>query len=141
MTPPLDDVPRIFNADDQHLESDMQTIHIHDNDNTNTHTTPKVMSPPTPVPSPLLCSRWTFLALLIFASKFSQDKCCSNRAWAKLCGLPSCEISRYKHALGLWVRKNHSGSAPSPAPPPHRTVVRSPSVCVNLEDQADGHVS
>jgi len=40
------------------------------------------------LPSPLLCPRRTFLAALILASKFIQDKCYSNRAWAKLSGLP-----------------------------------------------------
>jgi hypothetical protein len=44
------------------------------------------------LPSPLLCPRWTFLAALILASKFSQDKCYSNRAWARLSGLPPQEI-------------------------------------------------
>ena len=42
-------------------------------------------TPPEPlVPSPLLCLRRTFLASLIPASKFLQDRCYSNRAWVKL---------------------------------------------------------
>jgi len=63
------------------------------------------------LPSPLLCPRRTFLAALILASKFSQDKCYSNRAWAKLSGLPPREIGRCERALGialdwrLWVGK------------------------------------
>ncbi|KAJ7255649.1 hypothetical protein C8J57DRAFT_1075338 [Mycena rebaudengoi] len=36
---------------------------------------------------------------LILASKFTQDKCYSNRAWAKLLGLPAREIGRYERAL------------------------------------------
>ncbi|PBK58870.1 hypothetical protein ARMSODRAFT_900038, partial [Armillaria solidipes] len=61
------------------------------------------------MPSPLLCPRRAFLASLILASKFMQDKCYSNRAWAKLSGLQPREISRCERALGdalgwrLWV--------------------------------------
>ncbi|KAF4620755.1 hypothetical protein D9613_000402 [Agrocybe pediades] len=70
-------------------------------------------STPTPasLPSPLLCPRRAFLASLILASKFSQDKCYSNRAWAKLSGLPPREVGRCERALGqvldwrLWVGK------------------------------------
>ncbi|KAH9054199.1 hypothetical protein EDB87DRAFT_1568567 [Lactarius vividus] len=64
-----------------------------------------------PLPSPLLCPRRAFLASLILASKFMQDKCYSNRAWAKLAGLPAREIGRCERALGealgwrLWVGK------------------------------------
>jgi hypothetical protein len=64
-----------------------------------------------PLPSPLLCPRRAFLASLILASKFTQDKCYSNRAWAKLAGLPAREIGRCERALGealewrLWVGK------------------------------------
>ena len=66
---------------------------------------------PAKLPSPLLCPRRTFLAALILASKFSQDKCYSNRAWAKLSGLPPREIGRCERVLGialdwrLWVGK------------------------------------
>ncbi|KAF9070129.1 hypothetical protein BDP27DRAFT_1177359, partial [Rhodocollybia butyracea] len=55
------------------------------------------------------CPRRAFLASLILASKFTQDKCYSNRAWAKLSGLPPREIGRCERALGdaldwrLWV--------------------------------------
>jgi hypothetical protein len=69
----------------------------------------------TTLPSPLLCPRRTFLAALILASKFSQDKCYSNRAWAKLSSLPPREIGRCERALGqaldwrLWVGKSPAG--------------------------------
>jgi hypothetical protein len=69
------------------------------------------LEPLPPLPSPLLCPRQVFLASLILASKFTQDKCYSNRAWAKLSGLPPREIGRCEHALGdalewrLWVGK------------------------------------
>ncbi|KAI6121474.1 hypothetical protein F5141DRAFT_1090521 [Pisolithus sp. B1] len=69
------------------------------------------LPPLPPLPSPLLCPRRTFLASLILASKFTQDKCYSNRAWAKLSGLSPREIGRCERALGealewrLWVGK------------------------------------
>lgn len=69
------------------------------------------LTPLPPLPSPLLCPRRAFLAALILASKFMQDKCYSNRAWAKLAGLPPREIGRCERALGealewrLWVGK------------------------------------
>jgi len=94
------------------------------------------LPPLPPLPSPLLCPRRAFLASLILASKFTQDKCYSNRAWAKLAGLPPREIGRCERALGealewrLWV-----GKAPCAPPPPSaslpvsvkRPVVRSRS--------------
>ncbi|KAH7929900.1 hypothetical protein BV22DRAFT_1109651 [Leucogyrophana mollusca] len=69
------------------------------------------LPPLPPLPSPLLCPRRTFLASLILASKFMQDRTYSNRAWAKLSGLPPREIGRCERALGdalewrLWVGK------------------------------------
>ena len=71
------------------------------------------------LPSPLLCPRRAFLASLILASKFIQDKCYSNRAWAKLSGLPPREISRCERALGealewrLWVGKRPAAPSAS----------------------------
>lgn len=71
----------------------------------------KPLPPLIPLPSPLLCPRRTFLAALILASKFLQDRCYSNRAWAKLSGLPPREVGRCERALGealewrLWVGK------------------------------------
>jgi len=68
-------------------------------------------SPEPPIPSPLLCPRRAFLASLILASKFLQDRCYSNRAWAKLSGLSPREVGRCEKALGnalewrLWVGK------------------------------------
>ncbi|KAH6885582.1 hypothetical protein BKA70DRAFT_1071900, partial [Coprinopsis sp. MPI-PUGE-AT-0042] len=46
------------------------------------------------------CAQPSFLAALILASKFTQDKCYSNCAWAKLSGLSSREIGRRERALG-----------------------------------------
>jgi hypothetical protein len=91
----------------------------------------------TRLPSPLLCPRRTFLASLILASKFTQDKCYSNRAWAKLSGLPAREIGRCERALGealewrLWVGKTpaqpSSTSGSTATPSIGRPVVRSQS--------------
>lgn len=93
---------------------------------------PKVPSGPlppmTPLPSPLLCPRRTFLASLILASKFTQDRCYSNKAWAKLSGLPPREIGRCERALGdalewrLWVGKTPPGATPTASG--NRPVVR-----------------
>ncbi|KAH7108432.1 hypothetical protein BKA62DRAFT_22394 [Auriculariales sp. MPI-PUGE-AT-0066] len=63
------------------------------------------------MPSPLLCPRRTFLAALLLASKFLQDRSYSNKAWAKLTGLPAREVGRCERALfaclewRLWVGK------------------------------------
>jgi PHO85 cyclin-5 len=94
------------------------------------------LPPLPPFPSPLLCPRRTFVASLILASKFMQDKCYSNRTWAKLVGLPLREIGQCERALGqalewrLWVGKvPHSAPAPPTALPTsvRRPVVRSRS--------------
>lgn len=82
------------------------------------------LAPLPPLPSPLLCPRRAFLASLILASKFTQDKCYSNRAWAKLSGLPPREIGRCERALGdalewrLWVGKAPSSASPSSSSTP-----------------------
>ncbi|KAI0309373.1 hypothetical protein OF83DRAFT_1040572, partial [Amylostereum chailletii] len=55
------------------------------------------------------CPRRIFLASLILASKFTQDKGHTNRTWARLAGLPAQEIGHCERALGealewqLWV--------------------------------------
>lgn len=73
--------------------------------------TPQSLPPMPVLPSPLLCPRRTFLAALILALKFMQDKCYSNHAWAKLSGLPPREVGQCERALGdalgwrLWVGK------------------------------------
>ena len=43
--------------------------------------------------SPVLCGRRMFLASLIAASKYLQDRNYSNRAWARISGLPVNEIN------------------------------------------------
>lgn len=77
---------------------------------------PPVAPHPCPHPCPLLCH--TFLTSSTLTSKFMQDRCYSNKAWAKLSGLPPCEIDHYKRALGdalKWVgRTPTSASSTSP---------------------------
>ena len=74
-------------------------------------TPPIPISPLPPRPSPLLCPRRMFVAALILATKFTQDRVYSNRAWAKISGLDAREIGRCERALGealdwrLWVGK------------------------------------
>jgi len=51
------------------------------------------------------------MGALVLAAKFVQNKCYSNRAWAKHCGIPPREISSCERALGdaldwrLWVER------------------------------------
>lgn len=58
------------------------------------------LPPMSPLLSPLLCPRRTFLASHILASKFTKDRCYSNKAWAKLSGFPPREIGRCERAPG-----------------------------------------
>ena len=74
-----------FNADEVSLHKPKQS---------STHLAPLPL-----LLSSLWCPRRTFLASLILASKFMQDRCYSNRAWAKLSGLPLREIGRCERAL------------------------------------------
>jgi PHO85 cyclin-5 len=63
----------------------------------------KVPSGPFPPLAPLsslfLCPRQTFLASLILASEFTQDRCYSNKAWTKLSSPPPREIGHCACAL------------------------------------------
>lgn len=51
------------------------------------------------VRDPVLCGRRMFLAALICASKFLQDRTYSNRAWAKISSLPVPEINSNEKAF------------------------------------------
>jgi hypothetical protein len=83
-----------------------------------------------PLPSPLLCPRRTFLASIILASKFTQDRCYSNKAWANSRDFHLARSDVVKRALGdalewrLWVGKTPTGCPP---PSSNRPVVRSKS--------------
>ena len=103
-----------------------------------TSKTPSGPLPPLPPsPSPLLCPRRTFLACLILASKFMQDRSYSNKAWAKLAGLPPREIGRCERALGealewrLWVGKGSSTPSTSSGSV-HKAVARCRSELLSL---------
>jgi PHO85 cyclin-5 len=140
----------IINTDNCLDDDAMATVRVHDSDlddisnpigscgsqdhDTGPKAQPLDSKPPSstmssPLPSPLLCPRRAFLASLILASKFTQDKCYSNRAWAKLSGLPPREIGRCERALGealewrLWVGKPPVAAQTSP-PIVKRPVVR-----------------
>jgi hypothetical protein len=52
------------------------------------------------VSHPHLDPRRSFLATLVITTKFLQDRAYSNKAWAKLSGLPAQEIGRCECALG-----------------------------------------
>jgi len=45
------------------------------------------------------CGRRMFLAALILASKYQQDRSYSNKAWSKISGLPVAEINRNEIAF------------------------------------------
>lgn len=51
------------------------------------------------VRDPVLCGRRMFLAALICASKFLQDRTYSNRAWAKISSLPCPEVNANEKAF------------------------------------------
>ncbi len=144
----------VVDSVEQLVSDDLKTVRVTDGENDHFDSMQHILEedrasilslvtePPTPVdnssvpsrsqnlPSPLLCPRRAFLASLILASKFFQDKCYSNRAWAKLSGLPPREIGRCERALGqalewrLWVGKSSLQAVSSP---PTRTLCRSQS--------------
>lgn len=61
--------------------------------------------------SPVLCGRRMFLASLIAASKFLQDRNYSNRAWARISGLPVTEINVNERAfLNMMKFQLHLGA-------------------------------
>lgn len=123
----LDDCPLVETPSQSNLE---------DLDITPTSEKPNISTTSSSLPSPLLCPRRAFVASLILATKFTQDRCYSNRAWGKLCGLPPREIGRCERALGdalewrLWVGKKQ----------PVRTFGRSQSEGTVLSPPADGGV-
>ncbi|KAI8802076.1 hypothetical protein BJ742DRAFT_684537, partial [Cladochytrium replicatum] len=55
-------------------------------------TTQKSSPAPTSTPS-TLCGRRMFLASLVVASKYLQDRNFSNKAWAKICQLEVAEVN------------------------------------------------
>jgi len=93
--------------------------------------------------SPLLCPRRTFLASLILASKFMQDKCYSNRAWSKLSGFPARELSCCERALGdalnwrLWVGKTPAQNSLANVSSPIGTAVSSSRLVVRSQSESN----
>ena len=93
---------------------------------------------------PLLDARRTFLASLVLATKFMQDKAYSNKAWAKLSGLAGKEVGRCERALGgalqwrLWVGKDF-GLNKSATSTPSTTAQESESVATMLEAESVVH--
>jgi hypothetical protein len=65
-----------------------------------------------PLPLPLLCPCHTFLMSLMLASKFTQDWCYSNKAWAKLSRLLPCEISCCECTLGMHLAGGYGLTRP-----------------------------
>ncbi|KAF8928226.1 hypothetical protein BGZ47_001754 [Haplosporangium gracile] len=57
------------------------------------HTSSASTSPVLAKSEPVGCGRRMFLAALILASKFQQDRTYSNKAWSKISGLPVSEIN------------------------------------------------
>ncbi|KAG0077926.1 hypothetical protein BGZ90_006260, partial [Linnemannia elongata] len=57
------------------------------------HTSNASASPVLAKSEPVGCGRRMFLAALILASKFQQDRTYSNKAWSKISGLPVSEIN------------------------------------------------
>ncbi|KAF8925098.1 hypothetical protein BGZ58_001146 [Dissophora ornata] len=102
-------------SDEEFKQRDyFNAISIHAHTQTNKHTlpltppgtnnTPAALSPlslsTSTSTSPILaksepvgCGRRMFLAALILASKFQQDRTYSNKAWSKISGLPVAEIN------------------------------------------------
>src|ERR1700748_2368665 len=86
------------------------------------------------LPSVLLCPLCAFMGALVLSANFVQDKCYSNKVWAKLCGLPAREVNCCERTLGdalgwrLWVGK--SSSSPFAG---SESKIRKPSTTLNLE--------
>lgn len=54
--------------------------------------------------SPLLCGRRMFLAAIVVASKFLQDRTYSNRTWSKISGLRTIEIDQVERVFLKTIR-------------------------------------
>uniref|UniRef100_A0A1D1Y301 G1/S-specific cyclin pas1 n=1 Tax=Anthurium amnicola TaxID=1678845 RepID=A0A1D1Y301_9ARAE len=69
------------------LNPDRWTLNKGDNNNSNSNNNSNQGS------DPATCGRRMFLASLIIASKYLQDRNYANNAWSKICGLPVQEIN------------------------------------------------
>ncbi|KAI9596083.1 hypothetical protein BDF19DRAFT_345078, partial [Syncephalis fuscata] len=52
------------------------------------------------------CGRRMFLASLVIATKYLQDRAYSNRAWSRVSGLSASEITRCERKLLHWLSWN-----------------------------------
>ncbi|RKP10027.1 cyclin-domain-containing protein, partial [Thamnocephalis sphaerospora] len=52
------------------------------------------------------CGRRMFLASLVIATKYLQDRAYSNRAWSRVSGLSASEITRCERKLLQWLSWN-----------------------------------
>ncbi|CAJ0924033.1 3075_t:CDS:2 [Entrophospora sp. SA101] len=66
---------------------------------------------------PATCGRRMFLASLIIASKYLQDKNYSNTAWSKICGLQVEEINMTSSNMDAHSFENPNLSTVLTAPP------------------------
>ncbi|KAG0355873.1 hypothetical protein BGZ54_000937 [Gamsiella multidivaricata] len=93
-----------FNSLSLHAHTQTSTKHTLPMTPPGTNNTPSALSPislsSSASTSPILaksepvgCGRRMFLAALILASKFQQDRTYSNKAWSKISGLPVAEIN------------------------------------------------
>lgn len=82
--PPLVPIPVASDGEDSEIEDllDMDT-----------EGAPKRAKPAETTVNPALCGRRMFLAALIAATKTIEDRTFSNKAWAKISGLPIQEIN------------------------------------------------
>lgn len=55
---------------------------------------------------PATCGRRMFLASLIVASKYLQDRNYSNHAWSKICGLPVQDINAMERRFLMLIEYN-----------------------------------
>jgi hypothetical protein len=55
---------------------------------------------------PRQCGRRMFLASLVIATKYLQDRAYSNRAWSRVSGLSAAEITRCERKLLQWLEWN-----------------------------------
>ncbi|KAI8053836.1 hypothetical protein BDF22DRAFT_619508, partial [Syncephalis plumigaleata] len=55
---------------------------------------------------PRQCGRRMFLASLVIATKYLQDRAYSNRAWSRVSGLSASEITRCERKLLNWLGWN-----------------------------------
>jgi len=136
-----DDAMKTVHVED-HYPKDSDSMQEDDSPSLIAEAAISVIGAPSPsLPSPLLCPRRTFLAALILASKFSQDKCYSNRAWAKLSGLLPCERSGAANVRLARLSTGISGSVKSAIASQTPTLAALTSTRTIGRSQSEGTIS